>query len=100
LKDATGVQIAGVLDDLYAAQASQLSYGPAFSGAQATLRVWAPTARSVKLRLFDSVGSQPRVLDLARDAASGSWSGSGAWRDKYYQFEVVAWQPATQRVET
>ncbi|WP_086820789.1 pullulanase-type alpha-1,6-glucosidase [Allokutzneria sp. NRRL B-24872] len=100
LKDATSVQIAGVLDDLYAAQASQRTYGPTFSGAQATLRVWAPTARSVKLRLFDSVSAQPQVLDLARDAASGSWVGTGAWRDKYYQFEVSAWQPATQRVET
>ncbi|MCP3800942.1 pullulanase-type alpha-1,6-glucosidase [Allokutzneria sp. A3M-2-11 16] len=100
LQDATGVQIAGVLDDLYAAQATQRGYGPTFAGAQATLRVWAPTARSVKLRLFDAPSGQPQVLDLARDAASGSWSGTGAWRDKYYQFEIAAWQPATQRVET
>jgi pullulanase-type alpha-1,6-glucosidase len=93
LRHRTGVQIAGVLDDRYAAAASQLTYGPTFSHGRATVRLWAPTAKSVKLRLFDQPTGEPtRVLDLHRDDATGSWSLSGDWKDRYYQFEVTNWQ--------
>src|SRR5262245_38761896 len=50
--DATSLQIQGVLDDIYAAKATPLALGPSFKSGMATLRVWAPTARDVKLRLF------------------------------------------------
>ncbi|GLZ32705.1 hypothetical protein Lesp02_48930 [Lentzea sp. NBRC 105346] len=93
IRHRTGVQIAGVLDDRYAAAASTLTYGPSFSGSRATVRLWAPTALNVRLRLFDQPSGEPsRVVDLRRDDASGSWSGSGNWKDKYYQFEVTNWQ--------
>ncbi|GGP42789.1 pullulanase-type alpha-1,6-glucosidase [Saccharothrix coeruleofusca] len=86
----TGVQIAGVLDDRFAAAASKLVYGPSFSGDQVTARLWAPTASSVKLRLFDRPAGEPtRVVDLRRDDASGSWAASGPWKDRYYQYEVT-----------
>jgi pullulanase-type alpha-1,6-glucosidase len=107
LVNATSVQIAGALDDLYAAEAKKLSYGPSFNGPHPTLRVWAPTARSVVLRRFDRTppaeDAVPReVRPLVRDDASGSWSTTGhpSWMDSYYQYEVTAWQPATQRVQT
>ncbi|WNV83278.1 pullulanase-type alpha-1,6-glucosidase [Umezawaea sp. Da 62-37] len=90
IRDRTGVQIAGVLDDRYAAEASKLTYGPTFANGRATARLWAPTAKSVKLRLFGTPSGNPtRVLDLRRDDASGSWSLSGDWKDQYYQFEVT-----------
>ncbi|MCZ0211788.1 hypothetical protein OZK63_41240, partial [Streptomyces sp. UMAF16] len=40
---ATGVQIAGVLDDLYPG-ATKAHLGPVFHGGRPTLSVWAPTA--------------------------------------------------------
>ncbi|XVV05317.1 pullulanase-type alpha-1,6-glucosidase [Actinosynnema sp. CA-248983] len=90
LRHRTGVQIAGVLDDRYAGAAAKLAYGPVFDGDKVSVRLWAPTASSVKLRLFDQPSGEPtRVLDLRRDDASGSWSGSGRWKDRYYQFEVT-----------
>jgi pullulanase-type alpha-1,6-glucosidase len=90
IRHRTGVQIAGVLDDRYAAAATKLTYGPSFDHGRATVRIWAPTAKSVKLRLFDQPTGEPkRVLDLKRDDASGAWSLSGDWQDRYYQFEVA-----------
>ena len=49
-RDATGVQPAGVLDDLYTYDGE---LGVTFDGATPTIRVWAPTAKSVRLHLFD-----------------------------------------------
>ena len=104
LRHATGTQIAGALDDRYGAAAG-LDYRPVVSGGTASARLWAPTATSVKLRLF---GAEPpardaapsEVVALTRDAATGSWSGSGAWRDRYYQYEVTGWSPTERKVRT
>ena len=49
VREASGVQIGPVLDDLYAAAATRRTYGVAWSGGVPTLRLWAPTARSVTL---------------------------------------------------
>ncbi|GGS32407.1 pullulanase-type alpha-1,6-glucosidase [Actinokineospora fastidiosa] len=100
LRHATGTQLAGALDDRYAA-AAELDYRPRVSGATASARLWAPTATSVRLRLFAEPGDTPdEVVPLARDAATGSWSGSGPWRDRYYQFEVTGWSPTERKVRT
>ncbi|MDU0291974.1 pullulanase-type alpha-1,6-glucosidase [Saccharothrix longispora] len=90
LRHRTGVQVAGVLDDRFAAAATGLAYGPTFAGADVTARLWAPTASSVKLKLYDRPAGDPvRTVDLVRDDASGSWSASGRWKDKYYLYEVT-----------
>ncbi|AXX28500.1 pullulanase-type alpha-1,6-glucosidase [Actinosynnema pretiosum subsp. pretiosum] len=95
LRHRTGVQLAGVLDDRFAPAATALAYGPAFDGDRVTTRLWAPTASRVRLRLFDApagvpAGDPAEVLDLTRDDASGSWSGSGDWKNRFYQYEITA----------
>jgi pullulanase-type alpha-1,6-glucosidase len=89
LRHRTGVQIAGVLDDRFAGAAAQLAYGPTFDGDNVTARLWAPTASAVKLQVFDQPGAAATTVDMARDDASGSWTASGAWRDKFYLYEVT-----------
>ncbi|WP_447006159.1 pullulanase-type alpha-1,6-glucosidase [Saccharothrix isguenensis] len=89
LRHRTGVQIAGVLDDRFADAAARLAYGPTFDGDNVTARLWAPTASSVKLQVSDEPGSAATTVDMARDDASGSWTASGAWRDKFYLYEVT-----------
>ena len=78
--DATSLQIPGVLDDLYAYDGP---LGVAFTHGRPTLRVWAPTARSVKLHLFptSSAPTPTAVLDLTPVAATGVWriDGTAAW---------------------
>ncbi|HVR69668.1 MAG TPA: pullulanase-type alpha-1,6-glucosidase [Vicinamibacteria bacterium] len=97
--DATSVQIPGVLDDLFAYEGP---LGVVWDEGAPTLRVWAPTARSVKLHLFaDSApATPPTTLEMSREGG-GTWSltGGSDWRDRYYLYEVEVYVPATGRVE-
>ncbi|MFF7684544.1 pullulanase-type alpha-1,6-glucosidase [Streptomyces syringium] len=92
----TGVQIPGVLDDLYAAAAIKAELGPRFRGGRPTLSVWAPTARRVALEL------DGRTVAMRRDAGSGVWSVTGArdWAAKPYRYAVTVWAPSVGEVVT
>ncbi|MFD6909387.1 pullulanase-type alpha-1,6-glucosidase [Streptomyces sp. NPDC060077] len=93
---ATGVQIAGVLDDLYASGATRAGLGPVFRHGRPTLSVWAPTARNVSLEIGD------RTVRMRRDDATGVWSVTGprSWQGKEYRYEVEVWAPSTQEITT
>jgi pullulanase len=100
--DATGLQIPGVLDDLYSAMAGPVTLGPSFKNGQTTLRVWAPTARNLNLRVF--ADSNPATgyttHAMTPDPASGVWSYSGDLKGKYYLYEAQVFVRSTNRVET
>lgn len=96
--DATGVQTAWALDDLYAYDGP---LGVAWQGNRPTVRLWAPTAQDVKLRVSRPDGSQERTLPMTRDA-QGVWTASGdqSWKGLAYRFEVKVYAPASGKVET
>jgi pullulanase-type alpha-1,6-glucosidase len=98
---ATGVQIAGALDDLYAA-AAYAQLGPQVTGSATRVAVWAPTATGVNLELMATPTAPVNLVPMQRDAATGVWSVSGpkAWNGKYYRFQVTAYQPATRAFVT
>ncbi|MFC9910922.1 pullulanase-type alpha-1,6-glucosidase [Streptomyces sp. NPDC127197] len=91
---ATGVQIAGVLDDLYDATKTEL--GPTFHKGRPTLAVWAPTAQSVKLEIGDS------TVAMKRNDTTGVWSVTGpkSWKNKPYRYVVEVWAPSVRKVVT
>ncbi|MFD3530841.1 pullulanase-type alpha-1,6-glucosidase [Streptomyces sp. NPDC058664] len=93
---ATGVQTAGILDDLYAAKATKAALGPVFRAGRTTLSVWAPTAQSVALEL------DGKAVPMRRDETSGVWSVTGpkAWAGKPYRYVVKVWAPTVQKVVT
>ena len=97
----TGVQLPGVLDDLYA-DAREAPLGPLMDEEKPVLSVWAPTARTVALELFKTPGSDPKVLPMDRDPVTGVWSiaGKRKWLGRYYRFRVEVWHQAAQRVVT
>ena len=97
LLDATGLQIPGVLDDLYATDAP---LGVHRVGDAPALSVWAPTARAVRLHLFD--GDAATVSDMQRDDATGVWRalGDAGWWGRDYLYEVEVYAPTTGRFET
>ncbi|PRY25708.1 pullulanase-type alpha-1,6-glucosidase [Pseudosporangium ferrugineum] len=101
LLSATGVQTAGVLDDVYAA-ATGARLGPTFDGGRPRLAVWAPTAQSVRLELSDTPGGAARDVAMVRDSRTGVWSVAGAkdWKGKFYRYRVTAWQPVARKVVT
>ena len=93
LLDATSVQIPGVLDDVYAVNATRSALGATWSGGIPTLRVWAPTARNVKVLLFDSADPSAAAtasVPMTRDESSGVWSFTGNATSKglFYLYEV------------
>ncbi|MEV4434498.1 pullulanase-type alpha-1,6-glucosidase [Streptomyces sp. NPDC049585] len=96
----TGVQIPGVLDDLYGAAAAKAQLGPAFRKGRPSLAVWAPTARRVALEL--ELGDGTRRIPMHRDAATGVWSVSGpaSWKGKRYRYAVTVHAPAAREVVT
>ena len=97
----TGVQLPGVLDDLYA-EAVDVDLGITMDEDRPSLAVWAPTARTVALELFKEPGDEPKVLPMDRDAVSGVWSiaGKRKWLGRYYRYRVEVWHPAAQRIVT
>ena len=100
LIDASGMQIAGALDGIYTYDGP---LGVTFEGKQPSLRVWAPTARSVRLRLFeDSSTPAFQTVGMNHDPLSGVWSviGQPGWKGQYYLYEVQVYVPATGRIET
>ena len=97
----TGVQLPGVLDDLYA-DAADAELGPSLDEDRPALAVWAPTARTVALELSRAPGDEPKLLPMDRDALTGVWSiaGKHKWLGRYYRFRVEVWHPAAQRIVT
>ncbi|CAL9568193.1 pullulanase-type alpha-1,6-glucosidase [Streptomyces sp. enrichment culture] len=93
---ATGVQTAGVLDDLYAAGATKARLGPVFRDGRPTLSVWAPTARNVSLEIGD------RTVRMRRDDTTGVWSVTGppSWKGEEYRYKVEVWAPSTREITT
>ncbi|WP_159766958.1 pullulanase-type alpha-1,6-glucosidase [Streptomyces sp. HM190] len=91
---ATGVQIAGVLDDLYDGSGADL--GPTFRKGRPTLAVWAPTAQQVSLDLGG------RTVAMKRNGATGVWSVTGpkSWKGKPYRYTVKVWAPSAGKVVT
>ncbi|GAA3136998.1 hypothetical protein GCM10010466_29760 [Planomonospora alba] len=102
LLTATGVQLPGVLDDVYA-RAATAELGPDASGALPRLSVWAPTAHEVELALYrDPASDRREVHAMRRDDATGVWSVRGlpSWKGRYYTFLVTVYSPAAGKVVT
>lgn len=92
VQDVTGVQLPGVLDDLYT-YAGPL--GVSWAAGKPTLRLWAPTAQAVKVYVGD------QALALTRgDKGVWSVSGDASWKGKPYDYQVKVYAPSTQKIET
>jgi pullulanase len=129
LVNATALQLPGVLDDLFSYKgrlgAFKRGHGhghgdgdddrgpegsldegslPGMGNRKLALRVWAPTAQSVRLRLFDSAtGPETANLPMAFNPANGVWTalGDSAWAQrKYYQYEVAVYTRSLDRVQS
>ena len=99
---ATGLQIPGVLDDLYA---NDEPLGVVWRGDTPTLRVWAPTAKRVRVILSPTPSEAEATgagVDLALDPATGIWSitGDPSWKGLYYRYEVSVFVRQEGRVIT
>jgi pullulanase-type alpha-1,6-glucosidase len=94
----TGVQIPGVLDDLYA-RARNAELGPMWRRGRPSLAVWAPTAKRVDL-LLDPADSRPKQRVAMRRGDDGVWrvTGDPSWRNAAYRYEVTVYVPTLDKV--
>lgn len=107
--EVTGVQIAALLDVLYPAALSSGPLGASIApGGEVTLRLWAPTARTVALELCD-VPDPARGLIVPRRTVPARWQAdTGIWEvgpqagiavGDAYRWVVTVYAPATGREE-
>ncbi len=96
--DATALQSAGVLDDLFAGAALANDLGVSVSAANTRFRIWAPTAQQVSLCMYDSgTGRSGRALAMQSDKETGVWSRDvpADWSGKYYTYLVDVYVPGS-----
>ena len=110
---ATGLQIAGVLDDLF--------YYPGKLGVvfhhgedaawrdwtdddpfAVKIKLWAPTAQAVSLQVFDHQTDTTPSTVVPMHEHSGVWVAHGdqSWKNEYYLYSVKVWVPADGAVDT
>ncbi len=101
LTDASGVQVPGVLDDVYR-RAERARLGVTWHRGAPSFAVWAPTAHDVDLLVWrrGREGAAPQRVQLRRDR-DGVWSARGgrAWAGAQYLYDVTVFAPSTLRVE-
>ncbi|MBC7473819.1 MAG: pullulanase-type alpha-1,6-glucosidase, partial [Candidatus Sericytochromatia bacterium] len=102
LIDATQIQNYGVLDQLYT---YNTELGVDFSRyRQPTLRIWAPTAQSVRLFIYknpnDTVPEKIRAMDDIPTTGIWEFKGNDSWVNKYYLYEVKVYSPISGNIET
>jgi pullulanase len=110
---ATGIQFAGVLDDLY--------YYPGRLGVvfhhdedhgwrdwsdddncSVKLKLWAPTAQGVSVEIFNNASDTSPAAVIPMHNHNGVWVARGTpnWRDKYYLYSVKVWVGSDSAVDT
>ena len=98
--NATGLQIPGVLDDLYTYSGD---LGVTWNGNVPTLAVWAPTAKNVTLHVFNDslTTTTSTTYTMTLDPDYGVWSvtGDATWNNKFYLYEVEVYVHSTGQVE-
>lgn len=112
LKYATGVQTAGILDDLF--------YYPGRLGvvfhhshdwddfsrrgdeddADVMVKVWAPTAQLMQLELFNAANDSAPAAVIPMQESDGVWTAAGdeRWRGKYYLLDLKVYVPSQHAI--
>ncbi len=102
--NATHVQAAKVLDDLYtsgADDADEAELGAIYNGADITASLWAPTAQDVKLQVFDASKNLVSTEQMVEDPATGIWSFTAANLDRqFYRYELTLYHHQNDAIET
>eukprot|EP00898_Chlorokybus_atmophyticus_P001882 jgi/Chlat1/2695/Chrsp180S02860 len=97
--DATGVQLAGILDDVFKYD-GQL--GIICNDTNVTLAVWAPTAQALAVQFFDKPSGGEPMETVKMQRNGGVWFAVGptTWHNRYFKYEVKVFCPWTNKVET
>jgi pullulanase len=104
--DVTQLQLAPVLDSLYAVNAQSATLGLSFASAVPSFSVWAPTAQVVSLNIYDTAAASAPLstTTMTPDTNTGIWhvtAPDASWTNKYYTYSVKVYsRPANNAVVT
>ncbi|MCU0511489.1 MAG: pullulanase-type alpha-1,6-glucosidase [Anaerolineae bacterium] len=95
-----GLQIPGVLDDLFTYEGD---LGVVFdANGIPSVTLWAPTARNVSFLLYadSNPRTDPQLLPMVPNAATGTWRivGLPSWQGQFYRFVVEVYAPSVQQI--
>jgi len=105
VQNATTAQIAGALDDLYAAANAVPDLGAVVANGSTSFKLWAPTAQSVSLVLSMPIKGTPlsrtSTEAMTRDAATGVWqlTKPGSLQSSSYRYQVQVFVKGTGLVK-
>ncbi|CAH0141661.1 Pullulanase [Massilia sp. Bi118] len=91
VRAATRVQVAGALDDLYAAAGKLDKLGVDIADKRTGFSLWAPTAQQAAVCIYNTGASTARaVYQMRFDPATGAWNAqvAGDLTGKYYKYAV------------
>ena len=91
VQNASGIQVAGALDDLYSAAATVTDLGATVTGGTTTFKLWAPTAQTVTVYFYDTAtGPATGMALMTFNGTTGIYSGStnSDLTGKYYRYGV------------
>ena len=97
----SGLQIAGALDDLYAAANQVEDLGVSISRHQTSFKLWAPTAQKVNLCRYEkSTGDAKSFEEMQRNSGDGVWTliNSADLTGQYYLYVVDVFVPGVGMV--
>lgn len=97
--EATSIQVHGVLDDLYYYEGK---LGPIYHDDKIELNIWAPTAQSLTLSVYDDEKNRmEQVSALEEQPADGVWRFEGPrdWDRKFYRLTVDVYHRQTGQLE-
>lgn len=105
---ATYVQTAKALDAIYtfgADDADEVTdFGVTYNGDVINVKVWAPTAKTLKLKVYSASKSLVATHDMDYDDLTGVWSFATTADESYdrlfYRFSVEVYHPVAQAVVT
>lgn len=97
------LQTARVLDALYTAADNDADevdgYGATLREEKSRFLLWAPTAISVSVKLYDEVKEPLASIAMTEDE-SGVWQANSEFgQGTYYRYEVEVYHPRTQNIE-
>lgn len=99
--DSMTIQYSGLLDHLYYYSGNDL--GPVAHDQDFSLKLWAPTARQVRLFIYSAPNGNPQDPQaiLPMDRENGVWKAflPRSYENSYYLYEVEVFQPLTGQME-
>jgi pullulanase/glycogen debranching enzyme len=91
VRAATRLQVAGALDDIYAAAGNAGALGVSVDRNRTAFKLWAPTAQQAAVCVYDSGSARASAVSQMRfDPRTGTWSAEnpGDLSGRYYKYAV------------